>query len=72
MLQGDGRNDEATASFEESEKAHLQALKLFQATLGEKHHRVGDTWHKLACHMHRRRDYVGALYDSSYLPSFGT
>lgn len=69
-IQADGRCDEAIAVFEESEKAHLQALKLFQATLGERHHRVGDAWYKLACHMHRRRDYSRALCDSLCSPMF--
>jgi len=60
-LRRKGRHEDAKAKMDEAYETHLQTLKLYRATLGETHDKVGDALHKLASHMQIRLDYDGAL-----------
>lgn len=53
--------EEGNAMLEEALTTHLQTVKLFRATVGDSHHKTGNSLHKIGCHLHRRRDYVGAM-----------
>ncbi|KAI9668709.1 MAG: hypothetical protein M1817_005200 [Caeruleum heppii] len=46
---------------QEAYETHLQALRLYKATIGERHHKTADAYHKLGWHLHRRREYTSAL-----------
>jgi hypothetical protein len=63
-----GKKGEADAKFAESMKAHAQVLKLWNITLGSKHHKTADAMHKLAWHYHRNKFYDIAMYAFYYLP----
>ncbi|KAI0449645.1 hypothetical protein F5B21DRAFT_34028 [Xylaria acuta] len=40
---------------------HTQTLKLFRATVGDGHHKTGNTHYKIGYHLHRDHDYGGAM-----------
>ncbi|KID60293.1 tetratricopeptide repeat domain-containing protein, partial [Metarhizium brunneum ARSEF 3297] len=40
---------------------HVQTLKLFRATLGDGHHKTGNTLYKIGCHLRRKHDYSGSI-----------
>jgi TolA-binding protein len=45
----------------EAFQTHLQAYKLFKATVGDRHHRTADACYKLGWHFHRQRKYGNAM-----------
>lgn len=51
----------AAIRLREAYKTHEETLQLFKQTLGARHHKVGDVYHKLACHQHCRKDYPAAM-----------
>jgi hypothetical protein len=57
----EGITDKAVAKFEEAMETHSQALKLYNITLGPKHHKTADALHKCAWHLHRKRSYQAAM-----------
>lgn len=42
-------------------KTHSDALAIYQATLGDKHHRTADLCHKMGWHHHARKEYPQAM-----------
>ncbi|EAQ85334.1 hypothetical protein CHGG_09348 [Chaetomium globosum CBS 148.51] len=42
-------------------KTHSDALKIYQTTLGDKHHRTADLCHKKGWHHHARKEYPQAI-----------
>jgi hypothetical protein len=46
---------------QEALATHRQTLKLFRATVGDGHHKIGNTLYKIGCHLHRMHDYSGAM-----------
>ncbi|KAK4443298.1 protein SERAC1 [Podospora aff. communis PSN243] len=51
----------AKGQLDKAFKTHLDALKIYQQTLGDKHHRTADLFHKVAWHHHSRRQYAQAI-----------
>ncbi|KAI1391821.1 uncharacterized protein F4822DRAFT_106017 [Hypoxylon trugodes] len=60
-LTEEGKKKESEAKYEEAMETHLQSLKLYTLTIGPKHHRTADTYHKVGWHFHRRNNYDAAL-----------
>ncbi|RDW76977.1 hypothetical protein BP6252_05030 [Coleophoma cylindrospora] len=50
----------ARGKYEEAYQTHLQALQIYRATLGERHHKTADAFYKMGCHLHRKRSYFEA------------
>ena len=57
-----GEKEESEAKHREAMETHLQSLKLYELTIGPRHHHTADACHKVAWHLHQRRQYVNALY----------
>jgi hypothetical protein len=51
----------AKGELDKAFKTHLDALNIYQETLGDKHHRTADLFHKVAWHHHSRREYAQAV-----------
>jgi tetratricopeptide (TPR) repeat protein len=62
LLISNGHRIEGAAKLESAFQTHVKTLHLFTTTLGQKHHKVGDAAHKLACHLDRKREYSKAMY----------
>ncbi|KAM3425972.1 hypothetical protein NHJ13734_009762, partial [Beauveria thailandica] len=55
------RFDEGNNMLDAALETHLQTLKLFRATLGDGHHKTGNTLYKIGCHLRRKHDYSGSI-----------
>ncbi|KAK0611224.1 P-loop containing nucleoside triphosphate hydrolase protein [Immersiella caudata] len=51
----------AKGDLDSASKTHSDALKIYQQTLGDKHHRTADLFHKVAWHHHSRKEYARAV-----------
>jgi len=51
----------AKGELDEAFETHLGALTIYQQSLGDKHHRTADLFHKVAWHYHSRRQYTQAV-----------
>jgi len=49
--------DEMANAFE----THKQVLKLWKASLGDRHHKTADICHKLGWHLNQQRKYAPAM-----------
>ncbi|CVK99417.1 uncharacterized protein FMAN_02259 [Fusarium mangiferae] len=56
-----GRKKESEAKYKEAMETHLQSLKLYIQTIGPRHHRTADTYHKVGWHLHLWGNYAAAL-----------
>ncbi|KAM3461571.1 hypothetical protein MY5147_009920 [Beauveria neobassiana] len=55
------RFDEGNNMLDAALETHVQTLKLFRATLGDGHHKTGNTLYKIGCHLRRKHDYSGSM-----------
>ncbi|KAH8203220.1 hypothetical protein TruAng_002625 [Truncatella angustata] len=51
----------ARGELDKAFKTHLYALKVYQQTLSDKHHRTADLCHKLGWHYHARKEYAESV-----------
>ncbi|KAI1841737.1 hypothetical protein JX266_012105 [Neoarthrinium moseri] len=51
----------AQGEWEKAFRTHSHALKIYQHTLGDKHHRTADLCYKVGWHYHARKQYVEAM-----------
>ncbi|KAI1740720.1 TPR-like protein [Xylaria scruposa] len=56
-----GRKKESETKYKEAMDTHLQSLKLYTLTIGQRHHRTADTYHKVGWHFHHWGNYATAL-----------
>jgi hypothetical protein len=56
-----GQKEGAAIKFAEAAETHTQAFKLYNITLGPRHHKTADALHKIGWHLHRNREYAAAL-----------
>ncbi|KAK3365463.1 hypothetical protein B0T24DRAFT_669725 [Lasiosphaeria ovina] len=59
-LAEDGKK-ESEAKYKEAMETHLQSLKLYTLTIGPRHYRTADTYHKVGWHFHRWGNYAAAF-----------
>lgn len=56
-----GEKEKAVAKYKDALATHTQVVKLWETTLGPKHHKTGDAYHKIGWHLHRQKEYTAAL-----------
>jgi hypothetical protein len=56
-----GKKKESEARYKEAMETHLQSLKLYTLTIGPRHHRTADAFHKPGWHFHHWGDYGATL-----------